>query len=95
MSCVIVSLIGTAMYYGLDDGVSFPLGNPLIYFWLTFLFPKLKIAKKWTRLEAVSSIQQNVTTELKALGEEAFSRAFDSLCERYKRCAEAGADYIG
>jgi hypothetical protein len=30
-----------------------------------------------------------VTRELKAIREEAFSRAFDSLYERCKRCAEA------
>jgi hypothetical protein len=54
------------------------------------LFPKLKITTKGTRFEAVSSIQQTVTRELKAMREDAFSRAFDSLYERYKCCAEAG-----
>jgi hypothetical protein len=49
---------------------------------------------KETRFEAVSSIQQIVTRELKAMLEEAFSRAFDSLYERCKRCAETGGDYI-
>jgi hypothetical protein len=46
------------------------------------------------RFEVVSSIQETVTTELKAIREEAFSRAFDSLYERCKRCAEAGGDYV-
>jgi transposase len=59
-----------------------------------FLFPKLKIAMKGTRFAAVSSIQQIVTRELKAIQEEPFSRAFDSLYERYKRYAKAGRDYI-
>jgi histone-lysine N-methyltransferase SETMAR len=59
-----------------------------------FLFLKLKIAMKGTRFEAASSIQQTVTRELKAIREGAFSRAFDSLYERCKRCAEAGGDYI-
>jgi transposase len=59
-----------------------------------FVFSKLKIAMKGTRFEAVSSIQQTVTRELKAIGEEAFSRAFDSLYERCKYCEEAGGDYI-
>jgi hypothetical protein len=58
-----------------------------------FFFPKLKIAMKWTRFEAISSYQQTVTSELKAIREEAFSRAFDSLYERCKLCAEAGGDY--
>jgi hypothetical protein len=58
-----------------------------------FLFPKLKITKEWTRFEAVSSIQQTVTRELKATREEAFSRAFDSLYEQRQR-AEEGGDYI-
>jgi hypothetical protein len=44
-----------------------------------FLFPKLKIAMKGTIFEDVSSIQQIVTRELKAIREEEFSRAFDSL----------------
>jgi hypothetical protein len=34
-----------------------------------------------------------VTRELKAIREEAFSRAFDSLYERCKLCAGAGGDY--
>jgi hypothetical protein len=38
----------------------------------------------------VSSIQQIVTRELKAIREEAFSLAFDSLYERCKHCTEAG-----
>jgi hypothetical protein len=46
------------------------------------LFPKLKIAMKGTRFEAVSSVQGTVTRELKAIREEACSRAFDSLYER-------------
>jgi transposase len=59
-----------------------------------FLFSKLKIAMKGTRFEAVSSIQQTVTRELKAIREAAFSWAFDSLYERCKRCTEAGGDYV-
>jgi hypothetical protein len=50
---------------------------------------------KGTRLEAVSSIQQTVTRELKAKREEAFSRVFDLLYEGRKCCAGAGRDYIG
>jgi hypothetical protein len=38
----------------------------------SFLCPKLKIAMKGTRFEAVSSIQQIVTGVLKAIREEAF-----------------------
>jgi hypothetical protein len=49
---------------------------------------------KGTRFEDVCSIKQTVTTELKAIREEAFSRAFDSLYERCLRCAEVGGDYI-
>jgi hypothetical protein len=48
---------------------------------------------KGTRFVALSTIQQT-TKELKAIWEEAFSLAFDSLYERCKRCAEAGGDYI-
>jgi transposase len=59
-----------------------------------FLFPKLKTAMKWARFEAVSSIQQTVARELKAVREEEFSLAFDSLYERYKLYDEAGGDYI-
>jgi hypothetical protein len=39
---------------------------------------------KGTRFEAFSWIQQTATRELKAIREEAFSRAFDSLYERCK-----------
>jgi hypothetical protein len=37
-----------------------------------FLFPNLKITMKGTRFEAVSSIQQTVSRDLKAIREEAF-----------------------
>jgi hypothetical protein len=47
-----------------------------------------------TRFEAISSIQQTVTRKLKAMREEAFSRALDSLYERWKHCTEAGGDYV-
>jgi hypothetical protein len=67
------------------------LSHPPYFFDLSpadfLLFPKLKIAMKGARFEAVASIQQTVT---KALREEAVSRAFDLLYERCKRCAEAG-----
>jgi hypothetical protein len=66
----------------------------MIYFLLTFLLPKLKTAMKGARFEALASIQQTVTRELKAIREEAFSGAFDSLYERCNRCMEAGGDYI-
>jgi hypothetical protein len=59
-----------------------------------FLFPKLKTAMKWARFQAVSSIQQTVARGLKAVREEAFPRAFDSLYEWCERYAEAGGDYI-
>jgi hypothetical protein len=49
---------------------------------------------KGTRLEAVSWTQQTISRELKAIREEALSRALDSLYERCKLCAEAGGDYI-
>lgn len=49
---------------------------------------------KGTRFETVSSIQPPVMRELKAVREEAFSRAFDSLYERCIRCVEAGGDCV-
>jgi hypothetical protein len=66
----------------------------LIYRRLAFLFSKLKIAMERTRFEAVSSIPETVTRELKAIQEETLSRAFDSLYERSKRCAEMGGGFI-
>jgi hypothetical protein len=39
-------------------------------------------------------IQQTVTREVKAIRQEAFTRAFDSLYEGRKRCEDAGGDYI-
>jgi hypothetical protein len=47
---------------------------------------------KGTRFKTVSSIQQTMTGELKAIREEAFSGAFDTLHERCKRCAESGGN---
>jgi hypothetical protein len=61
--------------------------------WL-FLFSKLKIAKTGTRFEIISLIKQIVTRKLKAIREEAFSRAFHSLCAQCIRWTEAGKDYI-
>jgi hypothetical protein len=52
-----------------------------------FLLPKLKLAMTGSRFEDVPSIQQTVTRELKAIREEEFSLAFDSLYERCKRYA--------
>jgi hypothetical protein len=49
---------------------------------------------KITIFEAVSSSQQTVTREIKAIREAAFSRVFDSLYERCKRCVEVDGDYI-
>jgi hypothetical protein len=59
-----------------------------------FLFPKLEIAMKGMRFEAVSLIHWTVARELKAVWEEAFSRAFSSLYEQYKCCAIAGRNSI-
>jgi hypothetical protein len=44
-------------------------------------FPELKIAMKGMRFKAVSLIQQTVMRELKAIREEVFTWAFDSLYE--------------
>jgi hypothetical protein len=49
---------------------------------------------KGTKSEAVSSIQPTVSRELKAIREEAFSRALDLLYERCKGYEEAGSDCV-
>jgi hypothetical protein len=54
---------------------------------------KLKTAMKGMRFEAVSSIQQTVMRELKAIREEVFSQALDSLYVQCKRSTESGGDY--
>jgi hypothetical protein len=61
---------------------------------LDLVSAELNIAMSRTKFKAVSSIQQTVTRELKAVREEACSRAFDSLYERCPRCAEGGGAYI-
>jgi hypothetical protein len=48
------------------------------------IFPKLKIAMKGTTFEAVSSFQQTVMRDVKAIMEEAFSWSFSPLYERCK-----------
>jgi hypothetical protein len=45
---------------------------------------------KGTRFEAILSIQQTVTGELKAIQEEAFPRVFHPLYDRCECSAEAG-----
>jgi hypothetical protein len=45
---------------------------------------------KGTRFKAVSSIQQTVTRELKAIWEESFSQPFDLLYEQTKCYVEVG-----
>jgi hypothetical protein len=54
-------------------------GIPVLSHPPIFLFPKLKITMNGPRFEAVTSIQQTVTRELKAILEEALSRSLDSL----------------
>jgi hypothetical protein len=74
--------------------LSHPPYSPYLALADFFLFPELKIAMKGTRFEAVSSIQQIVMREVKAIREELFSRTFDSLYEGCKCGAEVGRDYI-
>jgi hypothetical protein len=57
-----------------------------------FSFPKLKSAMKGRRFEAVPSIQQTMTRELRAVRDEAFSGTLGSLYEGGKCCAEADGD---
>ena len=59
-----------------------------------FLFPKIKIALKGEFFEDISTIQQNVTRELKAVPETMFQQAFQRLYERSKICVERGGDYV-
>jgi hypothetical protein len=46
------------------------------------------------RFKAVSSIWLTVLRDMKAIWQEAFSQAFNSLYEQCKHCAEVGGDYI-
>jgi hypothetical protein len=52
------------------------------------LFPTLKSVMKGTRVQTVSSIQQTGTRELKAIQEEEFSLAFNSLYVPCASCAD-------
>jgi hypothetical protein len=61
--------------------------------WVKTTLSKLETAMKGMRFEVVSLIQQTVTRELKAIREEVFSEALDSLYERCKCSTEAGMDY--
>jgi hypothetical protein len=54
----------------------------------------LKTSINGTGFEVVSSIQEILTNELKAIRKEAFPRIFVSLYERFKRLDEAGWEYI-
>jgi hypothetical protein len=74
--------------------LSHPPSSPDLDLADLFSFAKLKIVMKGTRFKAVSLIQQTVTRELKAIQGEVFSRAFSSLYEQSKHCAESGREYI-
>lgn len=59
-----------------------------------FLFPKVKMPMKGHRFSSIEEIQTRVTEVLRTIPEEAFSRAFQCLYERSKKCIEKHGDYI-
>jgi hypothetical protein len=78
-------------FWKIEGSLWYPIYQTLlIYSRMTFLFRKLK--KCGVRDEIRCRFIDE--TELKAIWEEEFSRAFDSLYERCKLCAKAGKDYV-
>lgn len=49
---------------------------------------------KWNRVEDVGSVQKAVTSELKTVSEESFSRSYKLLYERSKYRVDVEENYI-
>jgi hypothetical protein len=60
-------------------------------FWL---FPKLKMPLKRTRLESGEDITRNATAQLNMIQHEAFQKYFQQRQDRWKKCVHYQGDYF-
>jgi histone-lysine N-methyltransferase SETMAR len=56
-----------------------------VYF---FLFPKLKSQLKGKRFQDISTIQANVTEQIRSIPKDLFKKSFQSLYKRCKSCID-------
>jgi histone-lysine N-methyltransferase SETMAR len=53
-----------------------------------FLYPKLKSQLKGKRFQDISTIQANVTKQIRSIPKDSFKESFQSLYERCKSCID-------
>jgi histone-lysine N-methyltransferase SETMAR len=59
-----------------------------------FLFPKLKSQLKGKRFQDISTIQANVTEQIRSIPKDLFKKSFQSLYEHCKSCIDRQGDYV-
>jgi histone-lysine N-methyltransferase SETMAR len=59
-----------------------------------FLFPKLKSQLKGKRFQDISTIQANVTEQIRSIPKDSFKKSFRSMYERCKSCIDRQGDYV-
>ena len=59
-----------------------------------FLFKKLKLPLRDTRLESIENIKENLRQELKSIPENTFKKCFDDWIIRWHKCIISGGAQI-
>jgi hypothetical protein len=59
-----------------------------------FLFPKLKSQLKGKHFQDISTIQANVTEQIRSIPKDSFKKSFQSLYKRCKSCIDRQGDYV-
>jgi hypothetical protein len=59
-----------------------------------FLYPKLKSQLKGKRFQNISTIQANVTQQIRRIPKDSFKKSFQSLYECCKSCIDQQGDYV-
>jgi transposase len=59
-----------------------------------FLFPKLKSQFKGKRFQDISTMQANVTEQIRSILKDSFKKSFQSLYDHCKSCIDRQRDYV-
>jgi hypothetical protein len=59
-----------------------------------FRFPKLKSQLKGKRFQDISTMQANVTEQIRSIPKDSFKKSFQSLYEHCKSCIDRQGDYV-
>jgi hypothetical protein len=59
-----------------------------------FIFPKMKSQLKGKHFQDISTIQANVTEQIRSIPKDSFKNSFQSLYERCKSCIDRQGDYV-